>query len=286
MALHIKLTQHVDCQQVVGIARAACDAILRVYNSEAETWGVERKADESPLTRADKEANAVICDGLAQIAPHIPIVSEENRQVAYDMRKGYQYSWCVDPLDGTKDFMKRNGQFTVNIALLEGGHPVLGVVAVPVDGTVYWAAKGQGAFVQRAGHEAQQLQCAEVDLTQPGLVVVASASHLTPETQEFVAQLREPSFKQLGSSLKLLMVAEGIAHVYPRLAPTCEWDTAAAHAIVEEAGGVVLQAGLCDSTGQLLEDWKVALTRREPVQYNKESPLNPFFVVYGQKALP
>ncbi|KAL4856578.1 3'-(2'-),5'-bisphosphate nucleotidase CysQ [Chlorella vulgaris] len=313
MSLIVELSQTVNCQDVVKIARDACHVILQVYNSQAESWNVEHKADDSPLTRADKEANAVICDGLARIgkrrwdnliygwlnffilrkeeflcitpavAPHIPVVSEENQQVAYETRKGYQYSWCVDPLDGTKEFVKRNGQFTVNIALLRGSRPVLGVVAVPVDGTVYWAAKGQGAFVQRTEQDGpQRLQCAEVDMSQSGLVVVASASHLTPETQEFVAQLQAPTFQQLGSSLKLLMVAEGVAHVYPRLAPTCEWDTAAAHAIVEEAGGCVLQAGLCDSKGKLLEDWKAALAKQIPVQYNKEIALNPYFVVYGR----
>ena len=192
MSLHVKLTQQIDVQQVVGIARAACDTILRVYTAEvrcritqsactqsftcgapaiadgsacgphalqADSWDVQHKADDSPLTRADKEANAVICAGLARIgeggarctqlihvlsnvpvlstrtraAPHIPIVSEENRRVGYDTRVAYQYSWCVDPLDGTKEFLKRNGQFTVNIALLEQDRPVLGVVAVPVD---------------------------------------------------------------------------------------------------------------------------------------------------------
>ncbi|KAI3432334.1 hypothetical protein D9Q98_003892 [Chlorella vulgaris] len=284
MSLRVELSHTVNCQDVVKIARDACHVILRVYHSKAESWNVEHKADDSPLTRADKDANAVICDGLARIAPHIPIVSEENQQVAYETRKGYQYSWCVDPLDGTKEFLKRNGQFTVNIALLHGSHPVLGVVAVPVDGTVYWAVKGKGAFVQRRGQEAQRLQCAEVDMSRSGLVVVASASHLTPETQEFVAQLQAPTFQQMGSSLKLLMVAEGVAHVYPRLAPTCEWDTAAAHAVVEEAGGCVLQAGSCDSKGKLLEDWKAALAKQISVQYNKESALNPYFVVYGRKS--
>lgn len=283
MSLEIMVKQRVDCQQVVQIAKAACEAILRVYNSEADSWNVEQKADSSPLTRADQEANAVICDGLARIAPHIPIVSEENRQVAYETRKGYQYSWCVDPLDGTKEFIKRNGQFTVNIALLKGSRPVLGVVAVHVDGTIYWAAKGQGAYVQRMGQEAQRMMCSVCDLSQPGLVVVGSASHLTQETQDFVSQLKEPTFKQLGSSLKLLMVAEGVAHVYPRLAPTCEWDTAASHIIVEEAGGTVIQAGVCDSKGKLLEDWQAALAKQVPVQYNKMNPLNPFFVVYGKR---
>lgn len=283
MSLTVDLQEKIDCKDVVAIAEQAAVAILKIYNSEMENWEVEKKADASPLTRADREANTVICEGLARIAPHIPIVSEENRQVAYHTRQHYQYSWVVDPLDGTKEFLKRNGQFTVNIALLQGTRPVLGVVQVPAQSKVYWAVAGQGAWVREEGGQPRQLHCAEFSHHDEGLVVVASASHLTPETQQFVSQLKGPVFKQLGSSLKLLMVAEGEAHVYPRLAPTCEWDTAAAHAIVEEAGGVVLQAGKCDSKGVALEDWQEALSRQQAVQYNKENPLNPFFVVYGKR---
>jgi 3'(2'), 5'-bisphosphate nucleotidase len=198
--------------------------------------------------------------------------------------QNYQYSWCVDPLDGTKEFLKRNGQFTVNIALLEGDTPVLGVVQVPTTGKVYWAAKGQGSFVQDSPAEpARQIHAKEFDPTASGLTIVGSASHNTAETTEFVSQFTDPSFVQLGSSLKLLMVAEGEAHVYPRLAPTCEWDTAASHVIVTEAGGSVIQAGRCDNKGVALEDWKAAVARDEPVKYNKEEPLNPFFVVYGKR---
>lgn len=278
-----------------------------------EDWNVERKADNSPLTRADREANVVICTALAELgslfllshsfiyqctlihslthkkhkhnaAPHIPIVSEENKAVPFSTRQHYQYSWCVDPLDGTKEFLKRNGQFTVNIALLEGDTPVVGVVQVPATGKVYWAAKGQGAFVREApGQPERQIHAQAFDAHAPGLSVVGSASHNTPETSEFVAQFTDPKFVQLGSSLKLLMVAEGSAHVYPRLAPTCEWDTAASHVIVTEAGGSVIQAGRCDHKGGMLEDWKAALARDVPVKYNKENPLNPFFVVYGKR---
>lgn len=196
--------------------------------------------------------------------------------------QNYKYSWCVDPLDGTKEFLKRNGQFTVNIALLEGSAPVLGVVQVPATGKVYWAAKGQGAWVRDGpGAEPRRIHAKPFDAEMPGLVVVGSASHHSSETAEFLAQFEDPTLTQLGSSLKLLMVAEGEAHVYPRLAPTCEWDTAASHIIVEEAGGRVLQAGLCDNKGKALEDWKEALAKQEPVRYNKEQSLNPYFVVYG-----
>eukprot|EP00887_Chlorella_sp_A99_P005986 scaffold27.g5986.t1 len=276
MSLSLDVSVSVSVQDVVAIAEQAATVILEVYQSQ-DSWEVEHKADASPLTRADREANAVICAGLSRIAPHIPIVSEENKQVSFDIRKGYQYNWCVDPLDGTKEFLKRNGQFTINIALLRGGTPILGVVQVPVDGTVYWAVEGQGASVRDA-QGTRRLHCAEFDMAQRGLIVVASASHLTTETRQFVERLDSPSFKQLGSSLKLLMVAEGKAHLYPRLAPTCEWDTAAAHAVVLEAGGEVLQAGRCDSKGAALEDWQAALAEARPLVYNKPDTLNPFFV--------
>lgn len=198
--------------------------------------------------------------------------------------QNYQYCWVVDPLDGTKEFLKRNGQFTVNIALLQGDTPVLGVVQIPVTGKVYWAAKGQGSFVQDGpGEPTRQIHAQPFDASASGLTIVGSASHNTAETTEFVSQYKDPKFVQLGSSLKLLMVAEGTAQVYPRLAPTCEWDTAAAHVIVTEAGGSVIQAGRCDNKGAALEDWKEVVPKDVPVKYNKEDPLNPFFVVYGKR---
>ncbi|KAL6769422.1 hypothetical protein ACKKBG_A30950 [Auxenochlorella protothecoides x Auxenochlorella symbiontica] len=282
--LHVELRFDIDVQEVVAIAEVAAQAILRVYH--AENPEVEIKADQSPLTRADREANSIICSGLTQLAPHIPIVSEENQKVEYSTRKNYQYCWCVDPLDGTKEFLKRNGQFTVNIALLQGAKPVLGVVHVPVQGKVYWAVAGKGAWARESpASPPRQLHCATFRETDPGLVIVGSASHASQETAEFVGEFRAPQFRAVGSSLKLLMVAEGAAHMYPRLAPTCEWDTAAAHAIVEEAGGRVLQAGRCDSSGNALEGWRGALEQAIPLHYNKPEALNPFFVVYG-KELP
>jgi 3'(2'), 5'-bisphosphate nucleotidase len=243
------------------------------------------KADDSPLTRADKEANAVICEGLAKLAPHVPIVSEENKQMPFDVRKNYKYSWCVDPLDGTKEFIKRNGQFTVNIALIQGDTPILGVVQVPATGKVYYAAKGQGAFVRNGPDApAERINVKTFSVADEGLTLVGSASHNSAATTEFVSQFSNPKFEQLGSSLKLLMVAEGAAHIYPRLAPTCEWDTCAAHAIVLEAGGEVIQAGLCDNKGLALEDWKVVVAQEKPLVYNKENVLNPYFVVYGKRS--
>jgi 3'(2'),5'-bisphosphate nucleotidase len=198
--------------------------------------------------------------------------------------QNYKYFWCVDPLDGTKEFIKRNGQFTVNIALIEGDTPIMGVVQIPVSGKVYYAAKGQGAFVKEGrSSNPQQIRAASFSMDDPGLTLVGSATHSTAATEEFVAQFQNPKFQQLGSSLKLLMVAEGVAHIYPRLAPTCEWDTAAAHAVVSEAGGSVIQAGKCDNKGVASEDWREALARGDSVKYNKEKPLNPFFVVYGDR---
>lgn len=148
MSLSLSIEQTITAEAVVEIAERAAQAILNVYDSKDEDWNVEMKADDSPLTRADREANAVICEGLARLAPHVPIVSEENKQLPFDLRKNYKYSWCVDPLDGTKEFIKRNGQFTVNIALIEDDTPILGVVQVPVTGKVYYATRGQGAFVK------------------------------------------------------------------------------------------------------------------------------------------
>lgn len=279
----VELSQSIDVANVVTIAEGAGHVILEIYNAGDESdWDVTAKSDNSPLTKADREANAFICAGLARLAPHIPIVSEENVSVDYEIRKGYQYFWCVDPLDGTKEFLKRNGQFTVNIALVHGQTPILGVVHTPVSRKTHFAVEGQGAFVSE-GEKITPLQAATFSETDSGLTIVGSSSHSSPLTEAFVSRYDQPNFAQLGSSLKLLMIAEGTAHVYPRLAPTSEWDTAAAHVIVTEAGGEILQAGACDNKGQPLEEWKAVLSQHKPVVYNKETFLNPFFVVYGKR---
>ena len=251
-------------EEVGTIAQDAGAAILDIYNN-ATDFGVEQKADDSPLTLADQASNQVIVDGLEALSFQAPIISEENKQVAYEERKDYNYFWLVDPLDGTKEFIKRNGEFTVNIALVQGNEVVFGVVYVPVSGQLYWAAQGQGAY-RKEGTENIRLQAASFSLQDAGLKVVASRSHLNPETQSFVDQLNAPELVSKGSSLKLLLVAAGEAHLYPRLAPTMEWDTAAAQIVVEEAGGQVIQA----ASGQ-------------KVIYNKENLLNPHFIVSGQQ---
>lgn len=288
-AMKLCMEQRLKPEELVSIAHGAGERILQVYYAAANEWDVQTKADESPLTEADKQANSYICEQLSQLAPHVPIVSEENAAVPYTTRQHYQYSFCVDPLDGTKEFIKRNGQFTVNIALLRGNQPVMGVVHTPVFEQTHWGASGYGAF-KRDGKSAADMpiECASFESSADGLTLVGSATHNNSATQDFVNHFRNPSFTQLGSSLKLMLVAEGKAHIYPRLAPTSEWDTAAAHAIVEQAGGCVLQAGDCDDSGNPIAgvDWQRELAKEQSLVYNKRSSKNPMFVVYGKVSGP
>jgi 3'(2'), 5'-bisphosphate nucleotidase len=244
------------------IARRAGEAILDVYHN-ASSFEVEKKEDTSPLTIADKKSNAIICEGLESLVATYPIVSEENKAIPFEIRKDFNRFWLVDPLDGTKEFIKRNGEFTVNIALVEKNRPVLGVVYAPVLDEMYWAVKGEGAYLEKEG-QTSKLKAAFFQLTDAGLKVVCSRSHLNPATQEYVKKLNDPNLVPKGSSLKFLILAKGDAHAYPRLGPTMEWDTGAAQIVLEEAGGVVLNN----------EDM-------QPLTYNKESLLNPYFLAYG-----
>lgn len=253
-------------EALVQISREAGDAILEIYADETRFERVDFKADDSPLTLADQAAHLVIVAKLAAITPEIPVLSEEGKQLPYSTRSQWNRFWMVDPLDGTKEFIKRNGEFTVNIALVEGGKVVMGCVHVPVQGLTYFAAQGEGAFVQRGDEAPVQIQADALDMKASGLRLVCSRSHMSPEVEAFVQQFETPELVSMGSSLKLLMVAEGKADIYPRLAPTMEWDTAAAQIIVEEAGGTVIN----HETGT-------------PVVYNKENLLNPYFVVYGKQ---
>ncbi len=249
--------------EVTKIARAAGTVILSIY-ADAEGIEIDRKADDSPLTQADRQANQVICDALVKLTPTIPIISEENKEVAHEERKDYKYAWLVDPLDGTKEFIKRNGEFTVNIALIKDHNIILGVVYTPVTDEMYWAVKGEGAYKIYDG-VTTRLQAASFTMKDTGLGVVCSRSHLNEETQAFVDSLNQPNRVPKGSSLKFLILAEGKAHLYPRLAPTMEWDTGAAQIILEEAGGKVIN-----------HETKSALL------YNKENLRNPFFIGYGR----
>ena len=235
-------------------------AILEVYNSE--DFNVELKGDNSPLTLADKASHHVIVNALT--ATGLPVFSEEGKSIPFEERRQWEYFWLVDPLDGTKEFIKRNGEFTVNIALIHKNSAVGGVVYVPVNGNLYWAAKGDGAFLKSRNEPPIRMN---IDKDKPVHAIVASRSHMSPETAEFIEQYPGANIISMGSSLKFLLVAEGKAQLYPRFAPTMEWDTAAAQAIVEEAGGVVLN-----------------YPSLQPVSYNRENLLNGWFLV-SYKAL-
>lgn len=243
------------------IAKAAGDAILEIYNSA--DFGVEVKSDESPLTKADKAANDIICAGLEKLPMKYPIISEENKEIPYAERKDFDTHWLVDPLDGTKEFIKRNGEFTVNIALVHEQKTSLGIVYIPVLEEMYWAVKGAGSFMEKDGIEIQ-IEAAKFQLSDPHLNVVCSRSHLNDDTKAFIDNLSEPQLVAKGSSLKFLTIAKGETHVYPRLGPTMEWDTGAAQIVLEEAGGSVISE-----------------VTKEALLYNKENLLNPYFIAYG-----
>jgi len=246
----------IDLKEIEIIARQAGIIIMEIYNRD---FPIEYKDDKSPLTEADLASHQVIVEALAKF--NLPILSEEGKNIPYEERKYWEYYWCIDPIDGTKEFIKKNGEFTINIALIHKDTAVLGVVYAPVLEDMYMAKKGEGAF-----KNGQKLPLKMNDTPQKSLRIVASKSHLSSETQTFIDHLAKDTEKieqvSKGSSLKLVMVAEGEADIYPRLAPTMEWDTAAAHAVVLEAGKTVLQY-----------ESKIRLV------YNKENLLNPWFIV-------
>ncbi len=247
--------RHLDA--VVAIAAAAGVRILEIYRRAIE---VAHKADGSPLTQADRAAHDLISAQLGALTPDIPILSEESTDVPAAVRAAWRRLWLVDPLDGTKEFINRNGEFTVNIALIEDGHSVLGVVHVPVSGVTYLACRGRGAFKETGGVR----QPITARAYRGGrATVVASRSHAGPETAAFLKSVGDPEVVSMGSALKLCLVADGTADVYPRLGPTMEWDTAAAQCVVEAAGG------------------RVTDTERRPLAYNKTSLLNPWFLASG-----
>jgi 3'(2'), 5'-bisphosphate nucleotidase len=242
--------------QVCELAQQAGQVIMKIYEEHCRTGVlVSRKTDDSPLTQADQWAHAVICEGLHRLTPDIPVVSEEDAQ-SWRWRTPTGTFWLVDPLDGTKEFLGKNGEFTVNIALVTDGEPVWGVVYAPVPAQMFWGGRDEGAYL-RQGSETTALRVAD----RPGRCrVVASKSHLSPETLAFMQGLESTDWVQVGSSLKFCLIASGQAHVYPRLSPTCEWDTAAAQAVVEGAGGFVQ-----DMDGVRL-------------RYGKADVLNPYFI--------
>ena len=246
-------------EQLISIVRKADAEILEVYNSADQE--IEYKADDTPLTEADKRSNKTITDGLREYFPDIPVISEENETVSAAERKTWEKFFLVDPLDGTKEFIKRNGEFTVNIALIENGIPVVGVISIPVKGLIYYGEKEKGAFCVRGKEPSSEpVTCLSISTGTDRLIAAVSRSHLSGKTEEIIKRL-DAGTVSAGSSLKFMMVAEGKADFYPRLGPTCEWDTAAGEAIAGAAGAVV-----CDLSGR-------------PLKYNKESLKHDGFLV-------
>jgi 3'(2'), 5'-bisphosphate nucleotidase len=255
-------------QTAITAAISGSEQILEIYRQE---FNVEYKEDKSPLTLADRNAHIAICDVLKVTG--LPALSEEGKSIPYEVREKWDRFWMVDPLDGTKEFIKRNDEFTVNIALISHQQAVMGVILVPVSGLLYFASRQAGAFkitlkgIKDLSLESLMKNAKKMPL--PGsshkVTVVGSRSHLSPETGDYIRNLQKThkdlDFVSIGSSLKLCLIAEGKAQIYPRFGPTMEWDTAAGQAIVEIAGGKVIQA----ETG-------------EKVLYNKPDLLNPWFV--------
>ena len=260
----------------IDAALKAGEKILSIYEDPKSDFEIEKKADNSPLTIADRKAHEAIVAILNETP--FPVLSEEGKHLDYEVRRKWDTLWIVDPLDGTKEFIKRNGEFTVNIALVQNSVPVLGVIYVPVKRILYFAVEGVGAYkcsglvgleddtvtLKQMIEDSERLP---LDDPRDHFIVVASRSHLSPETEEYIADLRKKKRGGIelisrGSSMKICLVAEGEADVYPRFAPTMEWDTAAGHAIARAAGMEVYQAG-----------------KDEPLRYNKEDLLNPWFIV-------
>jgi 3'(2'), 5'-bisphosphate nucleotidase len=255
----------IDIQDIVKIAKDAGKAIMEIYNQD---FGVEFKSDNTPLTIADRKANEIIVTALNQLPvnsflqQNIPILSEEGRNVPYDERKNWEYFWLIDPLDGTKEFVKKNGEFTINIALIYKDAPIIGVVYSPVLNVCYWAKRNQGAF-----KDGKKLPL-KVNRQRGVYKIVASRSHMSNETKDFIEAIdtdKEKVIITIGSSLKICLVAEGEVNIYPRLGPTMEWDTAAAHVIVNESNGLF---------NKYIENGTY-----QKHLYNKKNLLNDWFVV-------
>lgn len=249
----------IDVNKIVNVAKAAGEKILEIYNNKS--FDHRLKTDNSPLTEADISAHNLIEKELKVITPEIPILSEESAFIPWDQRKQWEYYWLVDPLDGTKEFIKKNGEFTVNIALIYRNNPVIGIVHAPVLNKTWFGEQGKSAKKIEKG----STKTIKVKPHKHGEVykVVGSRSHAGDSLNEFLNKLEKYKIVSIGSSIKLCLIAEGRAHLYPRFGPTSEWDTAAAHAVVNSAGGEVI-------------NYKT----RESLKYNeKDSLRNPYFIV-------
>jgi 3'(2'), 5'-bisphosphate nucleotidase len=254
------MTDFFSIQSINQIAQSAGEKILEIYHDRDFAQIVDFKADHSPLTIADREAHRLIETGLKKLYPAVPILSEEGKHTAYEERRQWPVFWLVDPLDGTKEFIKRNGEFTVNIALIENNRPVAGVIYAPVLKTLYYATQTEGAFRQENGLEAEKIH---TNRKTHDLIAVGSRSHADVVEAEVLSQYSIKDKVSIGSSLKFCLIAEGKADLYYRHGPTMEWDTAAGQAIVQIAGGTVRTLS------------------GEPMPYNKVSLLNEAFICQG-----
>jgi len=250
-------------QPVIDISRKAAEEILTIYNAG---FDIQKKEDKTPVTTADFAAHHCIVDGLRKLTPNIPVLSEESTEIAFAERKQWHEYWLVDPLDGTREFIKRNGEFTVNIALIRDHKAVLGVIYIPVTGVCYFACEESDAFKSENNQVTQAIKVRKASAN--NIHVAGSRSHADTSLQEFLSKLGDFKITSVGSSIKSCLVAEGTVDIYPRLGPTSEWDTAAAQCIVEQAGGFVTDMQL------------------KPLRYNtKESLLNPHFLVFGDDSI-
>ncbi len=253
------LVQLVD--DVLEISQQAGKKILEIYETN---FSVTNKDDNSPLTAADMAAHKTICNGLKALTPDIPVLSEESAEIDFDIRKSWQQYWLVDPLDGTREFIKRNGEFSVNIALIEKHKSIMGVIHIPVKNESYTATTMNGAYKYDKHGNKNKINIKQTD--SDNITIAGSRSHGNQKLKTFINRLNSAEVLSIGSSLKFCIVAEGKADIYPRFGPTSEWDTAAAQCIVEEAGGIVVD------------------TNFKSLLYNtKDSLLNPPFIVIADK---
>jgi len=257
----MKLNLDSMIQHLLEISKLAGDKILDVYDGD---FDVTIKDDLSPLTDADRKSNQIITEKLELLYPEIPILSEEGEKIDFSDRKKWSLFWLIDPLDGTKEFVKRNGEFTVNIALISEGHPIAGVVYAPVSSTYWYGAKDIGSYKIKGESTPVQINV-ENNIEHP-IKIVSSRSHPSPKLQTYLDRFDNHEILGMGSSLKICLVADGTAHIYPRLGPTMEWDSGAGHAVLKFAGGYMTDT-----------------TTGDELIYNKEILKNPDFICYGSK---
>ncbi len=254
--------EQIKIEELINILRQAGNSILDIYT---QSFNVELKADHTPITLADQNSNDILTRGLYNCYPDIPVISEENEPVPFNQRKDWFCFWLVDPLDGTKEFIEKNGEFAINLALIENRQPVLGMIYIPVTGTLYYAVNGKGCFKITGNSEPLSLKTS-IKNPQDKVIVVGSRSHLSPEVHTLVKKLRhefrEVELIRMGSAIKFGLIAEGKADFYLRTGRTMEWDTAAGQAIVKESGKQVY-------------DYKTG----QPLVYNKKDLTNPWFIV-------